>query len=100
MVARPERFELPTTWFEARDSIQLSYGRSVRYFVRRFRPCDAAGTLMDEGSYSLFARTDTGSGTRPNLGVIREARLRPHQLKLLLERAATGQAIQFGDQRL
>ncbi len=28
-VARPERFELPTTWFEARYSIQLSYGRTV-----------------------------------------------------------------------
>ncbi len=27
IMARPERFELPTTWFEARDSIQLSYGR-------------------------------------------------------------------------
>ncbi len=26
-MARPERFELPTTWFEARYSIQLSYGR-------------------------------------------------------------------------
>ena len=26
-VARPERFELPTTWFVARYSIQLSYGR-------------------------------------------------------------------------
>ena len=25
--ARPERFELPTTWFEAKYSIQLSYGR-------------------------------------------------------------------------
>ena len=25
--ARPERFELPTPWFEARCSIQLSYGR-------------------------------------------------------------------------
>src|ERR1700728_3589515 len=30
-VARPERFELPTLWFEARCSIQLSYGR-VRQF--------------------------------------------------------------------
>ena len=28
-MARPERFELPTTWFEARYSIQLSYGRTV-----------------------------------------------------------------------
>ena len=26
-MARPERFELPTLWFEARCSIQLSYGR-------------------------------------------------------------------------
>ena len=26
-LARPERFELPTLWFEARCSIQLSYGR-------------------------------------------------------------------------
>jgi hypothetical protein len=26
-MVRPERFELPTTWFVARYSIQLSYGR-------------------------------------------------------------------------
>ena len=26
-MARPERFELPTNWFEASYSIQLSYGR-------------------------------------------------------------------------
>jgi hypothetical protein len=26
-MARPERFELPTSWFVARRSIQLSYGR-------------------------------------------------------------------------
>ena len=26
-LVRPERFELPTTWFVARYSIQLSYGR-------------------------------------------------------------------------
>src|SRR5687767_2549874 len=29
-LARPERFELPTTWFEAKCSIQLSYGREAR----------------------------------------------------------------------
>ncbi len=28
-MARPERFELPTAWFVARYSIQLSYGRYV-----------------------------------------------------------------------
>ncbi len=26
-MVRPERFELPTSWFVARRSIQLSYGR-------------------------------------------------------------------------
>ena len=30
-LARPERFELPTAWFVARYSIQLSYGRIVWY---------------------------------------------------------------------
>jgi len=28
-MARPERFELPTSWFVARHSIQLSYGRAL-----------------------------------------------------------------------
>ncbi len=31
-VARPERFELPTSWFVAMHSIQLSYGRVFDYF--------------------------------------------------------------------
>ena len=30
-MARPERFELPTNWFEASYSIQLSYGRNRPY---------------------------------------------------------------------
>ena len=28
-MVRPERFELPTSWFVARRSIQLSYGRAL-----------------------------------------------------------------------
>ena len=28
-MVRPERFELPTLWFEAKCSIQLSYGRTL-----------------------------------------------------------------------
>ncbi len=31
LLARPERFELPTAWFVARYSIQLSYGRVLTY---------------------------------------------------------------------
>ena len=33
-VARPERFELPTLWFEARCSIQLSYGRVGQFYPK------------------------------------------------------------------
>ncbi len=32
-MARPERFELPTLWFEARCSIQLSYGRVGPFYL-------------------------------------------------------------------
>ena len=32
-MARPERFELPTKWFEATYSIQLSYGRTLSSIV-------------------------------------------------------------------
>jgi hypothetical protein len=28
-LARPERFELPTPWFVAKYSIQMSYGRNI-----------------------------------------------------------------------
>ena len=32
-MVRPERIELPTSWFVAKHSIQLSYGRIVRNSV-------------------------------------------------------------------
>ncbi len=34
-LVRPERFELPTFWFVARRSIQLSYGRVMNVLAER-----------------------------------------------------------------
>ncbi len=36
-MVRPERFELPTAWFVARYSIQLSYGRIYIEWLLRHR---------------------------------------------------------------
>ena len=47
-LARPERFELPTAWFVARYSIQLSYGRFV---------CGARSLKI----YIEFVNTGTGA---------------------------------------
>ena len=41
IMARPERFELPTAWFVARYSIQLSYGRvslDAEFCTNAFHP--------------------------------------------------------------
>ena len=35
-LVRPERFELPTLWFEAKCSIQLSYGRTLPFYNPAF----------------------------------------------------------------
>jgi hypothetical protein len=37
-MVRPERFELPTSWFVAMRSIQLSYGRSAEVAGGESRP--------------------------------------------------------------
>ncbi len=37
-MVRPERFELPTLWFEAKCSIQLSYGRVLTTSLTPMRP--------------------------------------------------------------
>ena len=38
-MVRPERFELPASWFVARRSIQLSYGRNGKLTARPFADC-------------------------------------------------------------
>jgi hypothetical protein len=47
-MARPERFELPTNWFEASYSIQLSYGRMTGGSSHVERSL-AAGTAAEPG---------------------------------------------------
>ena len=42
-MARPERFELPTAWFVARYSIQLSYGRVFLMPLKRHAPVTNKG---------------------------------------------------------
>ena len=48
-MVRPERFELPTLWFVAKYSIQLSYGR----------------TLSTSSYYQTFAFTGICERDRP-----------------------------------
>ena len=52
-LARPERFELPTTWFVARYSIQLSYGRvsGVGKLARGGVPCQGKGGVAEREGF-------------------------------------------------
>ena len=61
-MARPERFELPTTWFVARYSIQLSYGRVKR---RDYRGSPARGRARMPWAPCPAPET----GTRPDTGI-------------------------------
>jgi hypothetical protein len=49
LLARPERFELPTAWFVARYSIQLSYGRNVWFRAPRRAPTKAIRAPVARG---------------------------------------------------
>jgi hypothetical protein len=65
-MVRPERFELPTSWFVARRSIQLSYGRNGQTDGHAF------GRLHRRGAGLARMLGPTPSG----------ARILPHQLRL------------------
>ena len=66
-LARPERFELPTFWFVARHSIQLSYGRLEGAGIIEVGVCRCQA---DGDARTSFASprhgTDTGGGSRPD----------------------------------
>ena len=52
-LVRPERFELPTNWFEASYSIQLSYGRMERGLYRDVTQWSRLSSHRDWLSYWL-----------------------------------------------
>jgi hypothetical protein len=59
-VVRPERFELPTLWFEAKCSIQLSYGRVVAHKLNTDRLRD--GGLERGGWGGVVGFGEEGDG--------------------------------------
>jgi two-component system, NtrC family, sensor kinase len=54
-MARPEGFEPPTTWFEARYSIQLSYGRAASAAHILLQP-HAPGAIAESGARGCRCR--------------------------------------------
>jgi hypothetical protein len=66
LLARPERFELPTTWFEARCSIQLSYGRVGGKFSGFAPRAEAA----------VPGGASTAGGSAPELNRLCQAQMR------------------------
>jgi hypothetical protein len=56
-LARPERFELPTFWFVARHSIQLSYGRVVVLSIGKRPEC--------KGFYDIYQQLADNISTGP-----------------------------------
>jgi hypothetical protein len=75
---RPERVELPTFWFVAKRSIQLSYGRTEFWdFIMRVRDLErwrsaAEHSLRAEGSRLRRARApQVTTLVRPTAGLAR-----------------------------
>lgn len=65
-MVRPERFELPTTAFEARYSIQLSYGRTEKH-----------QTSDVVTPWSLRLRCGNPSSPKPLTPLTKSARVEP-----------------------
>ena len=107
-MARPERFELPTTWFVARYSIQLSYGRVRRRDYRDSRAPGRACRACRQGRFTL--RFQAGSAGQVGLRCVDPTcRLQPGQREIALgrvhtsvfhiEQATTACDIAFGEKR-
>ena len=68
-MARPERFELPTTWFVARYSIQLSYGRGEQRIMRIGR-CWVKKKFWAEGRCVDFVALRGASSVCASISVV------------------------------
>ena len=64
-MARPERFELPTTWFVARYSIQLSYGRVLRLSISVVSPVPGGSTSPGR-ELRILLRSRSSAGSCPH----------------------------------
>ena len=64
-LARPERFELPTPWFVARYSIQLSYGRAAGNLWRDLRVSWGPGQCPVAAKAQRLAPGRRGGGILP-----------------------------------
>ena len=58
-MVRPERFELPTAWFVARYSIQLSYGRIFK--TRNYEGVDSGRQSFRITSFEKMFRARTAA---------------------------------------
>jgi hypothetical protein len=70
-MVRPERFELPTLWFEAKCSIQLSYGRTLRsHFLRVISLQPRHSLSPPKRPYATEARTGAVPSKSSGSGII------------------------------
>jgi hypothetical protein len=58
-MVRPERFELPTLWFVAKYSIQLSYGRTLWFQIKTI---DRLSGIQGARKLDWGVRFGSGSG--------------------------------------
>jgi hypothetical protein len=60
-MVRPERIELPTSWFVAMRSIQLSYGRNFRFAFTHYIGKEFF-SVTTESAYHRLTRTQSKHG--------------------------------------